>query len=306
MKHLRFLHYFDAVARAGSIRKAAEQLNVTSSAVNRRIMDLEEELETPLFERRPRGVRLTTAGELFVHYVREQTADLDRVRSQIEDLKGMRRGTVRISASQALALEFLPREVAAYRARFPYVHFDVRVHDHIRAMESLANYDVDLVLVFRPPYIANFRPLMMFEQRLVAVMPADHPLAAKKVIRLRDCAPYPVALAEQGIGGRQLLDEALGRSNFRFDIVAQSNSFEFLRHLVMRDNVVSFQIEIGAASDEGRGIVTREIDERDAPRGDLVLGQLRGRNLPVASAKFAEQLSQSLLAMRAESAKPAA
>lgn len=304
MKHLRFLHYFDAVARAGSIRKAAEDLNVTSSAVNRRIMDLEEELDTPLFERRPRGVRLTTAGELFVHYVREQTADLDRVRSQIEDLKGMRRGTVRISASQALAVEFLPREVAAYRARFPYVHFDVRVQDHIRAMESLANYDVDLVLVFRPPYLANFRPLMLFEQRLVALMPAGHPLAAKKVIRLRDCVPYPVALAEQGIGGRQLLDEALGRSNFRFDIVAQSNSFEFLRHLVMRDNVVSFQIEIGATSDEGRGIVTREIDERDAPRGDLVLGQLRGRNLPVASAKFAEQLSQSLLALRTEATKP--
>jgi DNA-binding transcriptional LysR family regulator len=145
---------------------------------------------------------------------------------------------------------------------------------------------------------------MLFEQRLVAMMPADHPLAAKKIIRLRDCVPYPVALAEQGIGGRQLLDEALGRSNFRFDIVAQSNSFEFLRHLVMRDNVVSFQIEIGATSDEGRGIVTREIDERDAPRGDLVLGQLRGRNLPVASAKFAEQLSQSLLALRTEATKP--
>lgn len=306
MRYLRFLHYFDAVARAGSIRKAAEQLNVTSSAVNRRIMDLEEELETPLFERRPRGVRLTAAGELFVHYVREQTADLDRVRSQIEDLKGMRRGTVRISVSQALALEFLPREVAAYRAQFPYVHFDVRVNDHIRAMESLANYDVDLVLVFRPPYLANFRPLMMFEQRLVAVMPASHPLAAKKVIRLRDCAPYPVALAEQGIGGRQLLDESLSRSNFRFDIVAQSNSFEFLRHLVMRDNVVSFQIEIGATSDETRGLVTRDIDERDAPRGNLVLGQLHGRNLPVASAKFAEQLSQSLLAMRGKNAEPAA
>ena len=59
MKHLRILRYVDEVARAGSIRKAADHLNVTSSAVNRRIMDLEEELGAPLFERRPRGVRLT-------------------------------------------------------------------------------------------------------------------------------------------------------------------------------------------------------------------------------------------------------
>ena len=56
------------------------------------------------------------------------------------------------------------------------------------------------------------------------------------------------------------LDEALARHKLRFDIVAQSNSFEFLRHLVMRDNVISFQIGIGATSDESRGIVTRDID----------------------------------------------
>lgn len=306
MRHMRFLHYFDAVARAGSIRKAAERLNVTSSAVNRRIMDLEAELETPLFERRPRGVRLTAAGELFIHHVRGQTADLDRVRSQIEDLKGLRRGTVRISASQALVLDFLPREVAAYRARFPFVNFDVRVQDHIKAMQSLADYEVDLVMVFRPPFLPNFRPLMTLEQRLVVMMPADHPLAKRPTIRLRDCASYPVALAEPEIGGRQLLDEALARRKLRFNVVAQSNSFEFLRHLVMRDNVISFQIGIGASSDERRGIVTRDIDERDAPRADLVLGQLNDRNLPVASAKFAEQLTQSLLAMRGETLKASA
>ena len=130
MRHLRFLRYVDEVARAGSIRKAAEQLHVTASAVNRRIMDLEEELGAPLFERRARGVRLTAAGELFVRYIREQTGDVERMKSQIEDLKGLRRGTVRIACSQALALDFLPREIAAYRAKFPLVQFDVKVFDH--------------------------------------------------------------------------------------------------------------------------------------------------------------------------------
>ena len=109
MRHLRFLRYVDEVARAGSIRKAAEQLHVTASAVNRRVMDLEDELGAPLFERRPRGVRLTAAGELFVRYIREQSGDVERMKSQIEDLKGLRRGTVRIACSQALALDFLPR-----------------------------------------------------------------------------------------------------------------------------------------------------------------------------------------------------
>src|SRR6201992_1242209 len=136
MRHLRFLRYVDEVARAGSIRKAADQLHVTASAVNRRIMDLEEELGAPLFERRARGVRLTAAGELFVRYIREQTGDVERMKSQIEDLKGLRRGTVRIACSQALALDFLPREVAAFRERFSSVSFEVKVLDHEQAMTA--------------------------------------------------------------------------------------------------------------------------------------------------------------------------
>src|ERR1700752_2471666 len=160
MRHLRFLRYVDEVARAGSIRRAAELLHVTASAVNRRVMDLEEELGAPLFERRPRGVQLTAAGELFVRYIREQSGDVERMKSQIEDLKGLRRGTVRIACSQALALEFLPREVAAFRKQFSSVSFDVKVLDHEKAMVALADYDVDLLLVFRPAYLANFQPLM--------------------------------------------------------------------------------------------------------------------------------------------------
>jgi DNA-binding transcriptional LysR family regulator len=297
MRHLRFLRYVDEVARAGSIRKAAEQLHVTASAVNRRVMDLEEELDAPLFERRARGVRLTAAGELFVRYIREQAGDVERMKSQIEDLKGLRRGTVRIACSQALALDFLPREIAAYRTKFPLVQFDVQVLDHERAMTALAAYEVDLVLVFRPPFLASFQPLMSLRQRLVALMGADHPLAAqKKKLRLTQMVDYPVALPERSLGGRQLLTNVLARSNLQFNIAAESNSFEFLRNMVLREKLISFQIEIGAV--ESAALVVRQIDDRDVPHADLVLGQLRGRNLPVPAAKFAEQLARVLERMR--------
>ena len=299
MKHLRILRYVDEVARTGSIRKAADHLAVTASAVNRRIMDLEDELGTPLFERRARGVRLTAAGEVFVHYLRSQNGEVERMKSQIEDLKGMRRGTVRIACSQALALEFLPREVAAFRGRYSSVSFEVKVLDHEQAMAALADYDVDLSLVFRPAYLANFQPLMTLEQRLVAIMDAQHPLADKKTLRLRDCTRYQVALATRGFGGRQLLDEFCARSGLRFRIAVESNSFEFLRSLVGYRELITFQIKIGAPADSNRlGMVTRDIDDRDAPRANLVLGQLRGRNLPVPAAVFAHQLARSLEAAR--------
>jgi DNA-binding transcriptional LysR family regulator len=299
MKHLRIMRYVDEVARTGSIRKAADQLNVTASAVNRRIMDLEDELGTLIFERRPRGVSLTAAGEVFVNYRRQQDSDVERMKSQIEDLKGMRRGTVRIACSQALALEFLPREIGEFRKRHPFVAFDVKVFDHEQAMAALAGYEVDLALVFRPPFLANFHPLMTLEQRIVAVMSSEHPLSAKRTVRLRDCAAYPVALPERSIGGRQLLEEVIARSRISFQIAAESNSFELLRGLVLEANLISFQIRVGTMPSGNKlGIVARDIDDRDVPRANLVLGQLRSRNLPIPAAIFAERLARALEAMR--------
>lgn len=299
MKHMRILQYVDEVARTGSIRKAADRLHVTSSAVNRRIMDLEAELGAALFERWPRGVRLTAAGELFVHYLRGQISDAERVASQIEDLKGMRRGTVRIACSQALALAFLPMQIAAFRKRHAQVAFDIKVGDHEHAMAALAAYEVDLVLVFRPAYLASFQPLMVLEQRLVALLARGHALAGRRTVRLRDCADHPIALPERGIGGRQLLDEISARTGLHFNVAAECNSFEMLRGLVLYAGMISFQIRIGTMPSRNKlGLVAREIDDRDVPRANLVLGQLRGRNLPVVTAVFAEQLSRALESMR--------
>ena len=296
MRHLRFLKYVDQVSRSGSIRKAAESLNVTASALNRRIMDIEEELGTPIFERQPRGMRLTAAGEVFARHIRNQFADTERMRSQIEDLKGLRRGNVSIACSQALAHGFLPNRINAFRKLYPLITFEVIVSDHERAMRALANSEVDIVLIFRPPFLPSFRPLFTIKQRLVALMAEDHPLAAKPKLRLSDCRLHPLALPEQSIGGRQLLDEVTARAGLSLTPVIQSNSFEFLRGCVSRGEVISFQIEVGALADylAGSGVVARAIDDRDIPAANLVLGQLRGRNLPVAAAVFCEHIRQAL------------
>jgi DNA-binding transcriptional LysR family regulator len=300
MKHLRILDYVDEVARARSIRKAAEHLNVTASAVNRRIADLEIELGAPLFERLPSGVRLTAAGEVFVDYLRKQSGEVERMKSHIEDLKGLRRGTVRIACSQALTLDFLPRVIADFRKTHPLVEFDIKVVDHEYAMTALANFEVDLILVFRPPFMANFHPLITLEQRLVAVMAKGHPLAARRKVRLRDCAEYPVALPERSIGGRQLLEDVATRTGLRFKIAAESNSFEMLRGLVVHAGVISFQIRIGTMPENNKlGLVARDIDDRDVPSANLVFGRLRDRNLPVATAVFAERVIASLKTMAA-------
>ncbi|MEL6264839.1 MAG: LysR family transcriptional regulator, partial [Pseudomonadota bacterium] len=102
MRHLRTFTMIEEVSRAGSIRKAAEDMNITSSALNRQIQRFEAEFGSPIFERLPRGVRLNTAGEMLVQHYRAMASDLARVQSQVADLTGARRGHVSIACSQAL------------------------------------------------------------------------------------------------------------------------------------------------------------------------------------------------------------
>ena len=299
MRHLKLLTHVVEVARVGSIRKAAEHLNLTPSAMNRRIQDLETEVGTPLFERRPRGVKLTTAGEMFVRYARSQIADADRMKSQVEDLRGLRRGPVQIACSQALALDYIASRVAGFQKKHPKVTFDLKVMDHERALAALAAYEVDLALVYRPAMWPSLRVIASIPQRLSVIVRADHPLAGKKTVRLSDCAEYPAALPDRTLGGRQILDEVTTRRELRLNMQAESNSFEMLRGLVHRCGMITFQIEIGAPSgDLGFGLTGRPIDTRDVPTADLVLCQLRGRGLSVAAATFAELLAKSMQGMK--------
>ncbi len=294
MNHLRFLRYFDEVARAGSIRQAAQALHVAPSAVNRRIQDLEDELGVPLFERLPRGMRLTAAGELFVQYVRGRFSALEEVRSHIEEMQGLRRGSVQVVASQALAPEFMPRLVADFRRTHPLVEFQVRIGDHVQALRALRAFETDLVLVFNLAIEADLEVVARFEQRLVAVMHRTHPLAQRPGgVRLRECMDYPLVLPNREAGGRQLLERHLARSSVKLRAVVESNSFEFLRGCLHHGNAISFQIAIGAVSDGGE-IVSRDITDRQFPTGHLVLAHLRGRQLPVIAHAF---IADTLLAL---------
>ena len=112
MRHMRDFEFLEGVVRAGSIRKAAEDMNITASALNRRINRFEDEFGFEIFERLPRGVRLNPAGELLLHHIRIQRSDFARLKSQVSDLSGVRRGHVSIACSQALLPYFLPAEIA--------------------------------------------------------------------------------------------------------------------------------------------------------------------------------------------------
>ncbi len=296
MKHLLPIKYIDAVAKSGSIRKAADMLSITSTALNRRILAMEEELGVRIFERLPRGVRLSAAGEILIHHIRNQLSDMERVKGQIADLSGERRGHIAIACSQALLPYFLPEQISKYRAEHPAVTFEVLLRDRQAAEQALVDMSADIALVFEPVRLQEFHHILTIKQPVYAMMGADHPLANKGVLRLRECLRYPVALPTPSYGVRHLLENAVNRSNLTMNVAVESDSFEFLRHHAIAENMISFQISIGLPPlFSSSQTVTKPLDERDVPPGYLYFGQLKGRTLPVAVARFANQLNEALV-----------
>jgi len=286
--------------RAGSIRKAAEDTNLTASALNRRIQNFEQEFGWPIFERLPRGMRLNPAGELLMQHIRLQKTDLARVQSQVADLSGQRRGHVSIACSQALLPYFLPQQIAIYRAEHPGVSFTVNVRDRAQAERDLATFSSDLALVFEPVHLVDFEVLYSLPQSVHAVFKNDCPLAQKSEIRLRDCLPYPLVLPSAAYGVRHLMDAAAAQRGHTLTPVLETESFDLIRHYVTRENAIGFQIPIGLSIQEQDSIAHWPLSKKDIPAGRLLLGQMKGRALPVASAKFGQQLVAALAGLAQE------
>ncbi len=294
MKHLKTFDLIEAVVRAGSVRKAAEDMNITASALDRRIQGFEQEFGSAIFERLPRGMRLNPAGELLMQHILSQRTDLARVQSQVADLTGERRGHVSIACSQALLPYFLPKQIAIYRAAHPGVTFTINVRDREQAERDLAAFRCDLALVYEPVHLVDFEVLHALPQAVHAVFRSDSSLARKSELRLRDVITQKLALPSSQYGVRHLLELAATSKGHSLTPVVETESFELIRHFVHHEKAVGFQIPVGLNTDEQSGIAHRPLAEKDVPLGRLLLGQRKARALPVASAKFSHQLIAAL------------
>ena len=117
--HASVLKYFVEVARCGSIRKAAQNLYVASSAVNRQILKLEAEMGTDLFDRLPNGIRLNAAGERMLQHIRATLNDFHLMRGELDELKDERTGHVSVAAMDSLFVDLLPAAVEEFSDSTP-------------------------------------------------------------------------------------------------------------------------------------------------------------------------------------------
>ncbi len=289
--------YLDAVARAGSIRKAAERLFVASTALNRKIKEIEDALGTPLFERLPRGVRLTAAGEVMIAMVRRNIADLRATTSHIEHLRGNMRGTVRLGCAESVATGLVPYAIADYQTQYPAVKFSVAMGVTSSLSNALLEDDLDLLIVHDPAPSEMIKVIASIRQPLCAMVRPDHPLAKLPSLRLSDCQKFPVALGDANFGSRRLIETIVSRSRISLNVVLQASSVQVLKEFTLASNVVSFQFEIGTRKDVANGtLVAIPLTDRALSNTKLSIVHRQGRTLPIAVKSFSQLLEARLTA----------
>ncbi|GES41139.1 LysR family transcriptional regulator [Rhizobium dioscoreae] len=226
----RFAHYLDEIANHGSIRKAAERLNVSASAINKQLISAEEEFGVALFERLPRGMRLTSAGELLVNGYREWNKDLSRIKSEIEELKGLRRGEVKIAASQETVPDFLPAVIARFTKDHPRIRNAIAVEDSDRVRQLVRDGDADFGLTFSPLPLPGVIVTRSADFHLIAMLPAG--VEQQDSISIGEFFKKPTIVPDTSSHLRDVVDIAAARIDIRFQPVLTTNSLSLMRSMV--------------------------------------------------------------------------
>ncbi len=199
---------FDEVARRGSIRKAAESMHLTAAAVHQQILNLEQQIGTPLFDRMPRGMQLTAAGEIMIAAIRRGQRDFDNAMAQVEDLRSLRRGHVSLAVPHSSAEQLVPDVIRSAMKSYPGVTYTVRSGSGEAILKWVATGEADLGFCLRrkpPPGVEERRA---FAQRLGLVTPPGHPLTLLgKSPRLRDCLDHPLILMTADTELRAMVDQ---------------------------------------------------------------------------------------------------
>jgi DNA-binding transcriptional LysR family regulator len=301
--HYRAVGYFEAVRRWGSIREAARRLDVAASAINRQILKFEEDCGLPLFERLPEGMRLTPAGEIFARHAVAILQEEKRLASEVEALKGLRRGEVSIISAESVNSAFLPRVIGQMAARYPRIELKIRTAGSNEIPAALVAGDADLGLAFSLVSTPALSQVAVGRFRLGAVMRPDHKLAGERQVTFASCTAHKLVLPSPELSIFSLLERQMRRFRGRLDIAAEVNSLELMRNLTVELRAISFQASIGLEADLAAG---RLVHVPLYASGELAteLGAYvrEGRPLPMALEAFLAVVRDELAAREAKEA----
>lgn len=245
---------FRSVMATGSVRRAADDLNVEPSVVSRHLARLSADLGVKLFERKGRRLVATEAAHLLLSYSRERIASDQALHTHLDELRGLKRGILNLMVGDAFVEATVNRLLADFCRDHPGIHITLRVGGTQEVVRALVDDECDLGFTLSSPSTESVRVVRDRQRPIRMVMSPSHPLAAlAEPIPLRAVFSHPVALATQGAGLRSLLELAAEQEGVELAAHFAADRVETLRRYAAAGVGITFLSERAVANELASG-----------------------------------------------------
>lgn len=258
---LRHLRIFDAVARCGSISRAATELHLTQPAVSMQMKQLEEQIGLPLLEQVGKRMFLTEAGQELLGHAREIATRMVGINTAMDQFRGLERGLLRL-AVVSTANYFLPPLIADFNRQHPGVRVSLQVANREFVLSALSDNRTDLAITGQPPQSNDLVAQNFMVNPLVVIAAPDHPLASAPSVPLARMVEETLVVREPGSGTRAAMERHLAAQQLSYRAGCECGTNEALKQAVR--------------AGLGLGVVSLQTIELELQTGRLVVLPVEG------------------------------
>jgi DNA-binding transcriptional LysR family regulator len=289
--NLNHLAIFQAAAEEGGISRGAARLHISQPAVSKQVRALERSLGVTLFDRVPKGVRLTEAGELLAGYARRLFAVESAAEHALGELRGLERGRLAVGASTTIGVYLLPEVLAAFHRRYPAVDVRLEIGNTDAIQEMLLANQLDVGLTEGFVEMEGLEARVFREDDLVAIAPPGHPLLARAGVTAAELCAEPLIVREAGSGTRAVVERAFAALGLVVRPAMSLGSTEAIKRAVMAGAGVAVVSRLALAVEiESGRLEVVPVDSLPIPRS-LHLLRAAHRHQGAATRAFLELLA---------------
>jgi DNA-binding transcriptional LysR family regulator len=269
------LRLFLAVAREGSLARAAEKEHIATSALSRRIADLEQVLGAPLLIRSPRGIALTEAGRIALERGTHLETQLQSLARDVQAQAGQLSGTLRVMANPSSIVGYLPERLRVFRAEYPAI--DVALHEGSsqEVIRACLDDTADVGIGVRAEVPAGIESWFFAHDPLMVVLPLGHPASQNQNLTLAEVVPYPMVAIQSGGSLDRLVHAKAMEANLPLNVCVAVNSFDAVCRMVEAGLGIAIVPRSAASAYAGTNRFARRPLAEDWSERELCLYALR-------------------------------
>jgi DNA-binding transcriptional LysR family regulator len=292
MMNLNQLRVFYEAARTGSFTSAAKKLCITQPAVTAQIKTFEDQCNLKLFKKKGRSLYLSEEGSALYEYAKRIFEYEKEVEDAIEEMRKLKRGTLRLGTSKAYARYFMPFLISSFHEAFPHIKVHLDEGSSMDILRSLLELKNEVAVIAKVEEDPNVTFLPFKRDELILILAPTHSLSKKKSVSVEELVHEPMIMKEMGSGTRKQVNDLFSRKGLTPNVLMETSNTEFIKQLVHRGEGISFLVEEAVAVEIREKRLATVPVAGEKPFLDVSIAYLKDQHLSHPARAFVEMLKK--------------